>query len=419
MKRQAFSHTALARSIYPQDFYNDDDLSDDIYRERLVNESFKIANKQFTNPIHVKEINRGSKTIYSAEKLAEKLVLRKCASNISYISKYKVSQRNKIAKEIKCFLREGTQFRIYKLDIKSFFESITSELVQASLSDLDGLSPHTKNLVDNYLNNFDSAIPRGIEVSPVIADLVLKNFDKTISTNENVFYYSRFVDDIIIITSSIEKKKEFTKILSKGLPKGLIFNHNKKKIIDVKKRSKSGDNKSGRIVADFEFLGYQFQAIDTFLDTSSNPNSKPELAQFRLVKVELSRNKIKKFKTKICSALIYFHKNGDFSLLKDRISFLTTNRDLIQKSSNRGIPTGIYYSFSQIDSASLSIKDLDKALQKFVMSSNTMFSGQSHNELSIIQKRTILKKSFKTGFEKRVFKKFSPDRLKEITSIWQ
>lgn len=419
MKRQAFSHTTLARSIYPQDFYKDDDLSDDTYREKLVNDALKIANKQFTDPIHVKEISFASKKIYSAENLAEKLVLRKCASNISHVSNYKISQRNKIAKEIKCFLREGTQFRVYKLDIKSFFESISSDLVRTSLEKLERLSPHTKNLVENYLKNFDSAVPRGIEISPVISDLVLKNFDKTISTNENVFYYARFVDDIIIITSSVEKKKEFMKIITKELPKGLIFNHNKKKIIDVKSRCKSGDDTSGRIVADFEFLGYQFNAVDTHLDTSLNPKSKPELGTFRLVKVELSRNKIKKFKTKICSALIYYCKHGDFPILKDRINFLTTNRDLIQKRTNRGIPTGIYYSFSLIGSASESIKDLDIALQKFVMSSNIMFSGQGPHKLSIVQKRTLLKKSFKTGFEQRVFKKFSPDRLKEITEIWQ
>jgi hypothetical protein len=415
MKKQAFSHITLAKSIYPQDFYKDDDLSDDVYREKLVNEAFKIANKQFSDVIHVKEISQGNKKIYSSEKLTETLVLRKCTSNLAYVSEYKVSQRNQITKEIKCFLREGTQFRIYKLDIKSFFESISTELVQASLASLESLSPHTKNLVMNYLENFNEAVPRGIEISPVLSDLVLKNFDKITSTNNNVFYYARFVDDIIIITSSFEKKKDFMKTLSKNLPKGLIFNHNKKKIIDVKKRCKSGDNISGRIVADFEFLGYQFQAIDTHLE----PDDRSVMAKFRLVKIELSRNKIKKYKTKICSALINFRQSGDFHLLKDRINFLTTNRDLIQKSTNRGIPTGIYYSFSQIDSASLSIKDLDEALQKFVMSSNTMFSGQGSNPLSLTQKRALLKKSFKTGFEQRVFKKFSPDRLKEITEIWR
>ena len=130
MHNQAFSKSTLSRSFYPDDFYKNDRLANDSYRESIVNASLEKANSAFSNGASFdhfffteKDRIKNKKTYFSTS-LPEKLVLRKCSKNISQCIGFSPKNRSQICKEITAYLKEGTKYRIYKLDIKSFFESV-------------------------------------------------------------------------------------------------------------------------------------------------------------------------------------------------------------------------------------------------------------------------------------------------------
>ncbi|WP_430538131.1 hypothetical protein [Alcaligenes faecalis] len=57
-------------------------------------------------------------------------------------------------------------------------------------------------------------------ISSVITELMMRDFDRQIHNNINTFFYSRYVDDIIVITSSDEDSKEFIAGIKKISHKG-------------------------------------------------------------------------------------------------------------------------------------------------------------------------------------------------------
>jgi hypothetical protein len=286
------------------------------------------------------------------------------------------------------------------------------------------ISTQTKQILETFLSDFNlnnaKGIPRGIEISPVMSELSLMNFDKEISTLDHVFYYSRFVDDIFIITSSREEPKSFLKLIRRCLPEGLSLNHNKKTIIDVPRRSIGNDlSPPENIVASVDYLGYKICVIDYALNPLRPGNPSPlKTSEYRDVRVDITRKKIDKIKAKISKAFYAHAKKPDFELLKDRIIFLSTNRDLINKVNRRKIPTGVYYSHSDADQPCLSLIEIDKFLKVLIHSPQGRMGNKLGGVLTKSQKVKLLKISLFNGFNKRIFKRFCPNRLGVIARIW-
>ncbi|HGY6755298.1 TPA: RNA-directed DNA polymerase, partial [Escherichia coli] len=156
-------------------------------------------------------------------------------ANLKCLESLLPKQRNKIIDELKIYLKEGAQFRVYRLDIKSFFESIDLPQLFQYLQDERRLSRHTKNLIEWYLKaceriHSSKGLPRGLEISPMLSELYLAAFDSSIHRHSEVFYYSRFVDDMVIISSGNECPSTLMKQIQSLLPKGLSLNTNKLKV---------------------------------------------------------------------------------------------------------------------------------------------------------------------------------------------
>jgi len=420
---QSFNRATLARCLISKDFYIDDNLNDETYRRNLIDQALNLAKdgNNFTPNLSVDTSSK--KPVYSVNNLVEKLVLRKCAKNIRSAAKIRIKPRTKIIREIKSFLKEGTPYRIYRLDIHSFFENCHSGNI-IDIFQKYKISTQTELLLTKFLANFNSVysagIPRGIETSPILSELSLIDFDSIISGLEEAYYYSRFVDDIFIITSGEENKGEFLKRVRRALPKGLKLNHNKTTIIDIPKRSKGIP---ACTVAKLDYLGYSFSVIDTDLsliypNTAIDKLKGVTKVEYREVLIDLTSKKINRIMEKVTKAFYSNSKCNDYQLLTDRLVFLSTNRNLINKVKNRAIPTGIYYSHSEIDFPSMSLKRLDNFLNKMIHTPQGRIGGVISGQLSKAQKKQLSKISFSNGHNKRVFKRYSPNRLGTISSIW-
>lgn len=425
MNRQPFTTMALKSKLTDNERYHLYKLSpDDI--EAFINDSLNIAHENFRAGVSIHKFQLKGRCVYSSSCLKEKLILRHANFNLKKTKGVFLKQRNIMIEEIKTNLKEGTQYRVYRLDIKSFFESIDLDILISIINDNVDISRHTKNIVKWYLKtcerNFSSkGLPRGLEISPVLSEIYLSEFDKEIIKDNDVFYYARFVDDIIIITSGVEDEKELINKIETTLPQGLVLNSNeeKKSISPLLNKRKQGVQPHGSLIYKFSFLGYCFSVIDTVL-----PNAKMANACYRHVKVDLSPSRLKKIKTRIAKSFYAFKKNGDFKLLLDRISFLTSNRDLKRKLKNTSvvdklkISTGIYYSNAKLDENSESLLSLDSFLIFCTSSNKHRINTIAKFSLNKKQKKEILRNSFKKGFSERIYRKFNYGRYSEIIKIW-
>lgn len=417
LKNQSFGYSSLARCLRSGDFYVDPYLQEESYRKKVIEEAIRIADSKFSRGISIKEVMASGKKAYAISKLSEKLVLRRCVSNIRSCTSISTVHRNTVAGEAVPFLKEGTPYRVYRLDIKSFFESVDINDVGYALDRNSNLSVHTNKIIMAFLSRFRSefgeGIPRGVEISPILSEILLEPFDNALKNHGEVFYYARFVDDILVITSSFEDEKEFLKWVRSRLLKGLFLNHKKKSVVTVCKRTKAAGCADGIEVGAFDFLGYEYLVVDTEV-------SKGQLgAVSRDVRIDLSKSKANKIKKKISESFYNHVKYPNFKLLYDRLVFLSTNRDMKHNDKNRYIPTGIYYSYSVVGRDSKRLEDLDVYLRYSAQSSRSRLGNLVRGSLSNEERRAILKISFVEGFKKRVHKRFSPSRLEEISKVWR
>ncbi|TBU78701.1 antiviral reverse transcriptase Drt3a [Phytopseudomonas daroniae] len=424
MANQAFSTSSLARCLFKADFYDDPRISDDDYRKSVISYALQIAQNPTETPPAIKQIKISNKTGYTAGNLASKMVLRRCNKNINKAYNITPKNRQSISRELPAYLRDGTKYKVYRLDIKSFFENIPANILLNIIDSSEKLSCQTKFIIRSHIEDFKkrygSGIPRGVETSPSLSELLLSEYDKKVTSHDEVFYYSRFVDDILIITSSNENEDEFYKWLCDLLPLPLEYNSTKTQIYPVPRRKKAGTaNPNGKLVLSFDFLGYSYKVYDTPLPLKDGvENSKTATSIYRKVCIDIEEKKIRKIKEKICKAIYSFSKNKDFELLFDRVSFLTSNRELKNKSGGRKVPTGIYYNYASIDTQAGGLNNLDKFLMSTLTGKFGRLQKTYSSHITSEHKSKLLKLSFSQGFEKRAHRKFSPNRLKEITRIW-
>ena len=418
MNNQAFSKSSFARCLRDSDFYSYNYLRSNDKKNELLTNTVKKAESLWNSSIDIEKVKLGNKTGYVSGSFSEKLILRRCVVNLKNNFNIVFKHRNQITKELKAHLCDGTEYRIYKLDIKSFFESVDTDELMVTLGDNEKLSLHTKKLIKQYLKHFNgihqSGLPRGIELSPILADIILKEFDHYISTHYEVYFYQRFVDDIVILTTMNEDKRKFMKLLSAQLKKAnsnLRFNFVKQRIIDVERLiDKNPTSKIDKKI-EFSFLGYKYISL--------NPWVKKDKRHWRMrtVEIGISDKKVKQFKTKIYQSFYDYLRTGDNTLLIDRLIFLSTNRDMVS-SNNKKIATGIFYNYCMIGKNISDLKKIDSTLHQLILSPKGRLNNMIKNSIPIDLKRTVLKISFQRGYEKKIFKKYSLDRLSEITKIW-
>lgn len=419
MTSQSFGYRSLARCLISADFEKDKNLHiDDTYKKNIIQSAVLKANSTGLDPTSLSSIIVGNHTAYKVSNLTDLLVLRRCSENIRRCFQPRMKQRNQIIRELQSFLGDGTAYRLYKLDIKAFFESVDNQYLKNILQQ-SNVSTQTQILSLSFLDtveaSYASGLPRGIGLSSVLSEVYMKAFDTLITELSEVDYYSRFVDDIIIITRGTECKSAFTDKVQEFLPEGLMLNPIKQEIQSVQDRTNgtASTSSQGDLVAKFTHLGYQVDVYD------SKVVKKYVKVTFRNIVTDISENKIKTLKTRVSKSFYSFSKDHDFELLVDRLTFLSTNRFFMNKKKNRLIPSGIYYSHSVIDQNSTAITELDRFLHSIILYNSGRVGRSITGMLTPAQRGKLLTISFTKGFKLKTFKRYSPNRMKTIARIFK
>ena len=161
--------------------------------------------------------------------LCQNLILRKLHNNIKTIYKVQQADRNNIVRQMKILLSENVEMWVVRLDVRHFYESINREKLITKLVEDARLSYPSITLLQSLFKDAvvasGTGLPRGLGVSAAMSELYMKYFDLNIRRVEGVYYYARFVDDIIVFCSSERSKDLVWEEVKTGLDElGLDLN---------------------------------------------------------------------------------------------------------------------------------------------------------------------------------------------------
>lgn len=302
-----------------------------------------VSNKNFLKIDDNKKIK--GKRIVSISDEKTLLILNYTSEVLKKISHAKQSNRDRIVKSVIQLLNETTEKYIYRLDIRKFYESIHQENIYNKIFSDKELSPITKRIVRYYLDKLATkeikGVGRGVSLSASLAEYYLRDFDERIRSTEGVYYYSRFVDDIILFSS--KKIVNVVEFIENSLPSELKLNNSKEKYSEVEIK----DQESKKFV----YLGYQFEA-----------NIK------KIINIDIANGKVNKIKNRLAKSFISYSLDKNEKLLIKRLKYLSGNR-VVTLRNGTTFRTGLFYSYKYInkdDSASL--KSIDTYYKSILFS---------------------------------------------------
>lgn len=412
---QAFNKTTISNLIRNSDFdkhsalYNEDDKND------IINNAVNKSKVGFNDPNDFILNIKGGMNLLKTVHFYDELVLRKASGNLKKLTSVKQNNRNIIVNNLITFLKEGVEYRLYKLDIKSFYESISTEYISEKINQDIYLSNATKKCIGTFLKISSdigiSGIARGIQLSATLAELSLRNFDRLHIRNQSIFFYSRFVDDIIFITSSSENKTTFLKEIKLHLsPLGLRLNQHKQYIQKVDRINK---NLLGTL-CDFNYLGYTFKVNNQPIPGQSIKST------YRNINIDIAPKKVKRIKTRIVLSLLSYIDSPDNSLLRDRLKILTSNYSIIDRTTGLKRKAGIYYNYNHVNQfSSGALEELDTFLRRSLLSNKGKIYSIVNPIIPMNIRKKLLKLTFSNGFKNKVFFDFNQYRMSEIMRCWK
>ena len=313
------------------------------------------------------------------------------------------ANRNEIVADLGCLLREGTPLRVYRLDIKSFYESVPKRDLLDRLKRNWRVPRQTIDVLGAlFAQSQNDGLPRGLSVSSTLSELLMKPFDEHVRMMEGVFYYARFVDDIIILTLGSEDPAAFQRELSvhlNAVAPSLAFNAHKTTNTEFELESHS-----------FSYLGYRFSLGE---DRSRR--------QGRALKVDIASSKVQRMKTRVCLSLLAHHRSASsasFALLRDRLRLLSGNYYVGQRNEHQKLRAGIYYSYTEVTECTALI-GLDTFLRRLMNGTTSPISHKAKASLTAAQRRELLQLSFLNGHRRRLMLSFNSGVISELTRCWR
>ncbi|WP_299104527.1 antiviral reverse transcriptase Drt3a [uncultured Tenacibaculum sp.] len=412
MLTQSFSASDLLKLITYEDYkrYVGIGESRDKTFEIMTEVSQKICSDGF-KVTSIKEILNGEDKIFSLQKIEDDFALRKINDSVKRFYKVKQADRNLIVNQIIVLLQEAIPMSIIKLDLKKFYESIDRKWIINKLKEDALLSSSSIKILEDFLdsNEFSSftGLPRGIGISATLSELYLRDFDRKVNRLNTVYYFARYVDDIILFT--IDSPKTLIKKIEDNelLRKPLTFNKKKTRIFEINNYDNSNISNLS-----FEYLGYKFVFNDLCKKTGYEFKDKN-------ITVSIAKKKVKKYKTRIVYSFLDYLKNNDFSLLEDRLKFLSGNYP-IKKNPSEGtvLYAGLYYNYPFINDDDV-LENLTSFLRKIINARNKSFGNKIASSLTQNEKGVLSKYDFLAGWKNRKLNSdFRPERVKIIKKCW-
>ncbi|MDM1556115.1 RNA-directed DNA polymerase [Chryseobacterium indologenes] len=416
----------------------------------------------------------GKRTYLFEENTENFFISKKIQKNVNGTYDIKQASRYSILNELLNLLEDKFPKYVIRTDIKSFYESIPQKLLLQKINEDYLLSIKTKDYINQIFDSYNSltgqrnkdtakGVPRGIGISAYLAELFMRRIDNRIRELDDVVYYARYVDDIIVVfipeknhgnVYFIEYLKQIKSIIKEEAGDDFKINDektNQYNLIDGIKSitleehhylDKVYKKKQSKVNPKFiNFLGYKIGAKEKIYKKTENQNgSTREVADGKSLHdlcIQLSENKIKKYNEKIRLSFNHFNekKKHDrkyaLKLLCARLNYLTSNTKL--RNNKDKVFVGIYYSNPFLNSMT-SLELLQNRIKWFIARSGLTIEEKIKVERYCFIKGFKHKKFYLTPLSSKKYKNHNCKRsnvnnrvnsgvlqfgLSEINSIWK
>ncbi len=411
MHDPTFHHATLARMFQKADFRRDPNLVQEAFRTAVLDAAVQKAHSGFQQVDIATSQLRDSK-VYRLSDLSEQLILRHINRTIRRLTRIKQSNRTSIVNSILRLSEEGLPFRIYKIDLASFYESIDPSSAIERIRKDGAYSSHFATLLRSFFLCLTAAniagLPRGLAISATLSEILMRDFDRETMLDARVHYYARFVDDIIIITSGKEHPRDFLRAVQARLMPGICFNTKKTRFYTLSPFS-SAHNANPPVDASFDYLGYKISIFHT---------RREDGRYSRKVHIDLSTKKEKRIKSRLYLSFADYRENGDFNTLLNRVRMLCNNFHFIDVDRSIKRKSGIFFNYPLIDQeASEALPRLDRYLHHLILTHCAAAPGPGF--LGRAQREAIFRNSFVKGYRERRFFHFPPAQLAALTRCWR
>lgn len=319
-----------------------------------------------------------------------------------------VSNRDLIIEQLRGLIDNPSPKVIIRTDVKSFFESIPQDRLLKKLHEDDYLQQRTLKYLRTFFYRYNEltncedrvGIPRGLSFSSSLAEIYMRRIDAKIREHEEVIFYQRYVDDIVMVCScGVDTRKMKGDLIAIFKDEGLVIHSDDEKFY-LKTISKDD------LIFDFEYLGYRF--------TSSGDG----------LVVKLSDHRMRKYKARIRGVFEVYKKCSQYRAHKStenpgrkksdalaqlirELKVLTGNGTLYGYKKN--VATGVYYSNRHLTTL-IQLEELDEYMHAAINNPDTypkskrIFvykDGDSKEENVQRIKERLMRFSFVEGYEKR------------------
>jgi hypothetical protein len=174
----------VTRCIHPKDLQNPDVLANPCDVTGLAQRAETILKYGFAR-LQTDTISIRGNVAHCVRSTPHAVVLRSLNRILRPATGTKPSDRDTIIRRLDTILREGVQHRVYKFDIKSFFESLDRRQLFNRLALVTELPRSALITLQNYFNELTlrdiTGLPRGIQLSATLSEISLQQFDDAIS----------------------------------------------------------------------------------------------------------------------------------------------------------------------------------------------------------------------------------------------
>ncbi len=351
--------------------HSDGELRDDLQQELdALNEQYtqrkeaeiaeaykKIVNGK--SPVSLKVVDAKGKDAYSATEMPTLLVSKFIALELKHQYQLNPANRDDIIEELRVLLDNPMPKILIQTDIHHFYETIQQDRLMNRIEQDDYLTAALIKYLRKFFYEYNrlsqndhlTGVPRGLSFSPNLAEIYLREFDRKVRNIRGVFFYKRYVDDIVLLANpdltTVEECWKELRNISTNI--GLSLHEDGEKLIRLHLPVQEGG------VVTFNYLGYQFRCADGHTDLLLT-SEKFERYRKTIDSIFKAYAKVANYRT----ADEYGKKRTDGIIqLMHRIEALTGNGHL--DSRRNFVKTGLYYSSKQLTDLS-QLEELDRYL---------------------------------------------------------
>lgn len=291
-----------------------DSLADSVLK------SYKDHSYDFSSATRTIFTQQGKKRVvyqYSSKTSSESILIQYLKTCIDDTFKITYASRSRIMNllfNVLPAVKDMNDFVLIRTDFKSFFDSVYNRYVFDKYILPSSMRRDDKELLEEYVDSFKYCYA-GLCLSNGLTEVICQDFDvrfKAALSQYGVFFYERYVDDILLITNHYISKDEFLCIAEDTIQE--VFGDCPVKLSNNPNKFSLISRRNIQSTQSFNFLGYQF-------DISYDPNNSKKPFDFQY---GIAKKKETKYTGIIGRAFIEYKKSGNIELFRQRLKIFSS-----------------------------------------------------------------------------------------------